>query len=51
MFIVFRAIDRKWLEPYEGVAEFKKRIAELKSNEVRSLFLKNIAERSFIDFN
>ncbi|CAF2533234.1 unnamed protein product [Rotaria sp. Silwood2] len=27
-------IDRKWLEPYEGVAEFKKRITELKASEV-----------------
>lgn len=36
-----RAIDRKWLEPYEGVAEFKKRITELKSQEVRHLFLSN----------
>jgi hypothetical protein len=28
------AIDRKWLEPYEGVAEFKKRITELKATEI-----------------
>ncbi|UJR37672.1 hypothetical protein I4U23_030367 [Adineta vaga] len=27
------SIDRKWLEPYEGVAEFKKRITELKATE------------------
>ncbi|CAF0831475.1 unnamed protein product [Adineta steineri] len=28
------AIDSKFLEPYEGVAEFKKRITELKANEI-----------------
>ncbi|CAF1271704.1 unnamed protein product [Rotaria sordida] len=27
-------IDCKWLEPYEGVAEFKKRITELKASEI-----------------
>jgi PWWP domain len=30
-----RSIDRKWLEPFKGVVEFKKRIAELKASEVR----------------
>lgn len=32
--ILFRGIDQKWLEKYEGVAEFKKRITELKASEV-----------------
>ncbi|CAF3362245.1 unnamed protein product [Rotaria socialis] len=27
-------IDQKWLEKYEGVAEFKKRITELKASEI-----------------
>ncbi len=37
--ILFRAIDRKWLEPYEGVVEFKKRIGELKSTEVTTILV------------
>lgn len=28
------SIDSKWLEPYEGVAEFKKRINDLKASEI-----------------
>ncbi len=37
--ILFRAIDRKWLEPFEGVLEFKKRITELKVSEVKDFFI------------
>jgi hypothetical protein len=34
MLFTFRAIDRKWLEPFEGVKQFKRRLSELKASEV-----------------
>lgn len=34
----FRGIDRKTLEPFEGVVEFKKRLSELKASEVKFRF-------------
>jgi len=35
LFNLFRSINNKWLEPYEGVGKFKKRINELKASEVK----------------
>lgn len=34
-FSIGLSIDQKWLEPFEGIAQFKKRLIELKSSEIQ----------------